>query len=47
MEDKYRVVLVVAALATCGALIWHGQNGLIVGALCTLIGYISRMIGEK
>lgn len=47
MEDKYTVVLAIAALVTCGALIWHGQDGLIVGALCTLIGYVARMLGEK
>ena len=34
-------------MVTCGALIYTGQNGLIVGALCTLIGYIAKMIGEK
>jgi len=47
MEDKYRTIIVVAAMATCGVLIWQGQNGLITGALCTLIGYVARMLGEN
>lgn len=47
MEDKYKTIIVIASLGTCGVLIYSGQNGLIVGALCTLIGFVARMIGEK
>ena len=47
MKDKYKATLAIAAMVTCGALIWHGEDGLIVGALCTLIGFVAGLLGEK
>jgi len=44
VEDKYKVVLVVSALGTCCFLIQQGHNGLIVGALCTLMGLVAGML---